>query len=349
MSHPLRTNSVAIFGVLVLMSAAINAQDRATDDAADADPAVLRIFHCNTPVKQLAQVLQQAGNRDDVTIIPELTNNVLIVRAPRSAIDEFAELIERLNQPPRRITLSLTVLEVEADFDVQSVKPAELLRTLDTDDSIRQVRKVRLTSLENNLAQVQLGEQRPVVSGQSFGRSGIRTNMYQQEQFGTIVTMTARIGDDDRIVAELTFEMSRLEVSMETTESADAAVPPAKQTVTLQTTISLPVGEPVLITDFDSQDNPGETRLIGIVSATLEPSPAKIAEAESSPTDRLTDEATRFFERLDQDKDGAISSEEWKRSIRIRAMFEDGGVDLSQPTSSEQFIQNYVRLEKAGR
>jgi type II secretory pathway component GspD/PulD (secretin) len=270
MSHPLRTNSVAILGVLILMSAAINAQDRAADDGAAAEPAVLRIFHCNTPVNQLAQVLQQVGNRDDVTIVPEQTNNVLIVRAPRSAFDEIAELIERLNHPPRRITLSLTVLEVGADFDVENVDPAELLRLLDTDDSIRQVRKVRLSSLENNLAQVQLGEQRPVVSGESFGRSGIRTSMYQQEQLGTIVTMTARIDDDDRIVVELTFEMSRLEESMAGTESADVPVPPAKQTVTLQTTISVPAGEPVLITDFNSQDNPADTRLIGIVTATAE-------------------------------------------------------------------------------
>jgi Bacterial type II and III secretion system protein len=347
MSHPLRTNSVAIFGVLVLMSAAVNAQDRAADDAANTEPVVLRIYHSNIPVRDLAQTLQQIARKNNVTIVSEPINNVLIVRAPQAELDEFDMLVDRLNQPARRITLSLTVYdisELSSHLDSLGTDPERVLEELrsHSEAAVHQVCKIRLTSLENQTGTVEVGEQRPVVSGESIGRSGIRTNMYQQEQLGTKLAITARVGDANQIVVELGFDMSRLDPSTGATDSVDDVLPPAKQIVSLVTTVSIPAGESVLITDFNSQKNPSNTRLVGVVSATLE-------QASSKTAAQRADDAMRLFDRLDQDNDGAISSEEWKQNSRILFMFEATGLDLSQPMSSEQFVQNYVRLSKPGR
>lgn len=63
--------------------------------------------------------------------------------------------------------------------------------------------------------------------------------------------------------------------------------------------------------------------------------------------DPMTAEATRYFGLLDKDDDGAISAQEWGSSIRIRGMFEKGGLDLSAPMAQDTFVQNYVTLSRA--
>ena len=266
MLHPVQTNSIAIFGILVMLSAAVNAQDRAADPAdppAATEPAALRIYHCSMPVRELAGVLQEiAGN--NVTVISEQTNNVLIVRAAPAQLDQFDALIRELDRPAHRVTLTLSLLEIDPSLIVEDVVPSELL------ESGTLIRKIRLTSLENQLATVQLGEQRPVIDGVTSDRGFGPRSTYRQEEFGTILSMTARV-DDDGVTSELSFEMSRLDDSIATTESAGDAVPPARQIVTLQTTISVPDDEAVLLTDFDSQDDSDEgARLVGVVTATVE-------------------------------------------------------------------------------
>lgn len=265
MSHVLRTNSIALFAILVMLSTALRAQDQATDD----DRSTLRIYQSNIPVRDLAQVLQQFVGDRDVTIVPELINNVLIVRASEEDLEQIEDVVQSLNRPTPRIALALTVFEVEGNVDIEDGEPAELLRTLSAGNFASQIRNIRLSSLEGQMAQVQLGEQRPIVSGTSFNRSGERFNSYQQQEFGTILSMTARVVED-RIVVELSYEMSRLDESIAATESAGDDVPPVRRTVTLRTTASVPEGEVVLLTDFDSHDSPGQTRLIGFLTATAE-------------------------------------------------------------------------------
>lgn len=336
MPHHLRTNSLAILGVLMLLTAAVNAQE-----GEDHPPATVRIYHCNMPVRELARTLQELAGESDVRIVSEQINNLLIVRATEAELERFDSLVRELNRPAPRVALSLTVLEVDGSLDVQD--PDELLRMVEAGQGAR-IREIRLTSLENQVASVQLGERRPVVNGASFARGGERFNTYQQEQFGTMLTMTARVDEGGRVVAELSFEMSRLDESIAAAESAAEGTPPALRTATLQTTVSIPDGESVLLTDFDSQDSPDGKRLIGIVTATVDQSGAAARVASEN---RLTLEARRMFGVLDRDSDGVISSEEWERSVRIRGMFERNGLDLSEPMTSETFMENYVRLSNA--
>lgn len=66
--------------------------------------------------------------------------------------------------------------------------------------------------------------------------------------------------------------------------------------------------------------------------------------AATDSGDRRTASAIRYFGILDKDDDGAISEEEWGSSVRIRGMFEEAGLDLSEPMSQDAFVGNYVRL-----
>jgi hypothetical protein len=71
------------------------------------------------------------------------------------------------------------------------------------------------------------------------------------------------------------------------------------------------------------------------------PSSAGDGAADSSV---LSEEAKRSFGLLDANKNGSIEPEEWAPSRRIRGMFEQAKVDLSEPMTSDEFVRNYVEI-----
>jgi len=107
--------------------------------------------------------------------------------------------------------------------------------------------------------------------------------------------------------------------------------------------------EVYVVIGFPDQDTvAGNSRESG--SRTGEATTVSVPSGTSAPADsggRVAAEATRYFGILDKDEDGAISAEEWASSIRIRGMFEDGGLDLSEPMPQDTFVQNYVSLSSA--
>jgi Ca2+-binding EF-hand superfamily protein len=69
------------------------------------------------------------------------------------------------------------------------------------------------------------------------------------------------------------------------------------------------------------------------------------SESQPQPGDeQAAQDAERFFRLLDTDRDGQIAPEDWEGSSRIRSMFTDAGVDLSEPIDAAEFDRLYVRL-----
>jgi hypothetical protein len=58
-------------------------------------------------------------------------------------------------------------------------------------------------------------------------------------------------------------------------------------------------------------------------------------------------QAERYFSLLDQNRDGSISESEWTNSRKLKPLFEQAGVDLAQPMSSDTFVSYYVRISAA--
>ena len=51
----------------------------------------------------------------------------------------------------------------------------------------------------------------------------------------------------------------------------------------------------------------------------------------------------RFAEALDRDRDGTISVEEWQASRRIKADFEEAGIEVRDMTK-EEFIEHFRKV-----
>lgn len=81
-------------------------------------------------------------------------------------------------------------------------------------------------------------------------------------------------------------------------------------------------------------------------TATTTASPAAGATAPITANDETSKAALRYFDLLDKDRDGKISPSEWKESVRIRGMFQEAKIDISQPMSQADFVANYVRVKK---
>ena len=55
------------------------------------------------------------------------------------------------------------------------------------------------------------------------------------------------------------------------------------------------------------------------------------------------------FGRLDLDKDGSLTTEEWSKSQSIRQSFEKAGVKLTLPINADQFAGWQIAVQKADR
>ena len=92
------------------------------------------------------------------------------------------------------------------------------------DGLIESLTRVRLSSVENQMAQCQIGTQQLLLVGRTFSQRGDRfsTPSYSSEETGTLLAIMGRVQDDGRIVMEAQIEQSRL-VPQRAAPASDAA------------------------------------------------------------------------------------------------------------------------------
>ncbi len=74
---------------------------------------------------------------------------------------------------------------------------------------------------------------------------------------------------------------------------------------------------------------------------------SKLTEEDLAKADEAQAKST--FSILDKNSDGKLSAEEMARSSRIRPLFEQAGLNFKEPMPSDQFVSNYVRIQKSKR
>jgi hypothetical protein len=87
----------------------------------------------------------------------------------------------------------------------------------------------------------------------------------------------------------------------------------------------------------------GGTSAAGPDSAAAKPTAAEAnSRPESKPAERpAANPAETAFNLLDRDKDGAISEEEWQRSLTTKSRFERAGITVSFPLPKADFVRQY--------
>lgn len=224
------------------------------------------------PAGELAGTLIELARDQDLTVVAEPVTNHLILSGPVEIVRAMTAVLERIDRLPRRIEAQLLLVELR-DLDVELVDGefdgyAEALRKLAADGGATILTRVRLTTLDNQLAQVQIGGQKAVVSGGNFDRTGRRMNSYQVDQEGLMVTVTPRATDDGVIALQLSVEETRIEdPPAPSAENPDDISPPGKSTAVVNTTISVNDGETLTISDVDQGQGDSNRRVIVVVTA----------------------------------------------------------------------------------
>lgn len=222
-----------------------------------------------------------------VSVVVEPASQNILVRASESQIREAKAILDVLDQAPKMIAIEVLFADLPAP-----AKDSQSQITGGTSDEVwlerlkkqegktkGKIHKIRLTAVENQKAMIQYGEQTPVVAGvqRGFGGRGAaptRTPVVRQTSVGTIVQCTARVSQDETIVAEFEIERSGFTPPEKATvldESDDNGTlsAPGLMTTTCKTTLTLKPGRPRVVSGLKSEGAAKGTQSIIVITAEL--------------------------------------------------------------------------------
>jgi type II secretory pathway component GspD/PulD (secretin) len=181
-------------------------------------------------------------------------------------------------QPGRLISVEVVIADVTGEAGEMT---AERLAELEKAGQVKSLSRLRVSTLENAPSMVQFGERVSVVTGHtSFGGRGSQ-NVTAQENLGTMVSVTARVDQDDSILMEFQAEQTRLAPTAARAEGENADRPaelPRTTTIATKSTLRIPQGKSVVAGSKTMRTPQGMTHTWILVSAHAE---AAAPEAES--------------------------------------------------------------------
>jgi type II secretory pathway component GspD/PulD (secretin) len=236
------------------------------------------------PAQSLSNVLERHFRGvPGISLVSEPNSNSLLVSAPPEQFKELVDTIRKLDRVPKSATIDVTILDVVAAdggkaIDVQefygpSVKIRTKVNELKTGGQIRQVRRFRLTAIDNQVAQLQANGDKPIAigPGQPFGAAARQAVGARNPSVGTTVQCTPRIASEGGAVIQLTIHDAPAALP------AIGNEPPPPQGVgsQFQGTLSIPPGTTVVAGEIETETDQGPSRIVILVSADVLQAPAE--------------------------------------------------------------------------
>jgi type II secretory pathway component GspD/PulD (secretin) len=125
--------------------------------------------------------------KNKVVIVPEVLSNCLIVTGPPAAVDEVRRLVNEMDRPA-----PIVRLEVQLTEEKEPLMQAEL------------------STLDNQEAYIQFGQQESLISGVSMNNVGA-SHALTPVQVGTIIQMTPRVATGGKVSVYFNIQDSRLD------------------------------------------------------------------------------------------------------------------------------------------
>lgn len=269
--------TLCTLGCLVVCVASAAAQE--ADQAPQSRD--LLFFARHAPASSIADLVQAAlGKAPGTSVTIEPVSNALLVRAPAEDLERVQNLLAQLDRPPAVIAFDVTILRTTAgaaqlsgeDLSGDPTKVEARIAELEKAGSVELIDRLHLTTLDNQKAQVQVGQnvlvRQPGESVGFPGRPQQRAVSYQQENIGTLVMVTPRRAGD-AVVAELSVEKSWFPLAKPSVDGDDEATSPgpAKEILQTKATLRLPAGQAVLLGGNDALAAGDRSRVAVIVTA----------------------------------------------------------------------------------
>ncbi len=127
-----------------------------------------------------------------------------------------------------------------------------LMRALSARTQVHILSRPQIRTLDNQVAQIQVGQQVPIVNGVTFGGTNNQViPLVVQDSAGIILTVTPRISPEENIVMEVVAEKSAFTGAGVTlfvdTNSGNTVTSPIKDIITARTTVGVPNGQTVIL------------------------------------------------------------------------------------------------------
>ncbi len=249
--------------------------------------AIMRLKHI--PAQDAATTLTKwmelesgVTGRSTATVVPVLITNRLMVTGEPSHLEQIETILRQLDQAPPQIQIKALLVHVSLPEDAADVDKLgsfkgdmdEIVGQLKEKGDVRVLAESELLAGDNQPAFVLVGNRVPRVTGTTNTGRG-RTKSVNFENVGTILGVTARVADDERISLEVDVERSQLGPKNEgALLSADDDDEPRVQrieTLTVQTTATLRSGETAVLGGLVYQDERGRGQVVVLIQPTIRP------------------------------------------------------------------------------
>ncbi|MCA9113792.1 MAG: hypothetical protein KDA79_01815 [Planctomycetaceae bacterium] len=134
-----------------------------------------------------------------------------------------------------------------------------LLRALAAQRTVHILSRPQIRTLDNQLAQIQVGQQVPVVDGVTVTATGVTNPLIRQDNAGIILTVTPRISPDGTIVMETVAEKSQFSgagVPIFTDAATGNVIEsPIKDITTARATVAVPNGQTIVLGGMITKTN----------------------------------------------------------------------------------------------
>jgi type II secretory pathway component GspD/PulD (secretin) len=169
-------------------------------DAANAINGFLRSeLDCAAPAVPMARMARS------IAITAEPVSNSLIVSGTAVAVEEIRKIVSDLDKPPRTVVVEVVIGEAPASAG------GDPLRIIDNlPPRMEQIARVRLATLDNQPARVQIGQRVPLFGGIDSATGGGKEYQPTTANVGLTLGVTPRVTPDNEIIVmEIEFENSK--------------------------------------------------------------------------------------------------------------------------------------------
>ena len=231
---------------------------------------------------------------------------------------------------PRSVTIDVVIASGQRDAAGGEITAAGLL-DLEKANKLDWVTRLKLATVENERAHVQVGERSPVVTGRTqrggFGEA-VQTVMVS---VGTTVEAIPQIAADGSIVVALTAEKSWLEPELAAAEGGEGPQPlPSQRSSTLNAKLTVHVkpGEPTLVTAQSSSAGKGNKQTWIVLTASASGGSKPVAEDKDASILKVfhlkfakASEVAKVLEAVFDKQPLKASADERTNSVLVQAPF----------------------------
>jgi type II secretory pathway component GspD/PulD (secretin) len=166
----------------------------------------------------------------EVQVLADSPSNCLLISAAPAVYDEAIKLLDQLDRRPQLVSVLIWVAEFtpkksssgnpaaedkELDENAFACPIKEVgakLEALQKKGTLSALKRIQLSTVENQTTTVLLGDAKPYVTGVNTDANGKVNRILQYRNVGTNVVMTLRVAPTNTVLIDLTMQDSRSQV-----------------------------------------------------------------------------------------------------------------------------------------